>query len=117
MLCEFIDTASLDDLSDFLLFTTGTKVNTGSMRPECIKVSVDATEGFFASTCSFELKIPALISNSADFQLFLRSVIIGKIIGFPRFKFKFFNVTLTSKENNIVLSTINCSNVVFFCQD
>jgi len=47
------------------------------MRPGCIKVSVDATEGFFASTCSFELKIPALISNSADFQLLLRSVIIG----------------------------------------
>ncbi|XP_068745516.1 G2/M phase-specific E3 ubiquitin-protein ligase-like isoform X6 [Montipora capricornis] len=69
MLCEFIDTASLDDLSDFLVFTTGSKVNTGSMRPGCIKVSVDGTEGFFASTCSFELKIPALVPNSADFQL------------------------------------------------
>lgn len=65
MLCEF----SLDDLSDFLIFTTGSKVNTGSMRPGCIKVSVDGTEGFFASTCSFELKIPALVPNSGDFQL------------------------------------------------
>ena len=51
ILCEFIDAASLDDLSDFLLFTTGSKVNTASMMPGCTKVSVDGTEGFLASTC------------------------------------------------------------------
>ena len=46
MLYEFVDTASKDDLSDFLLFTTGSKLNTGALRPECIKVSVENTQGF-----------------------------------------------------------------------
>ena len=77
MLYEFVDTASKNDLSDFLLFTTGSKINTGVLRPECIKVSVENTQGFFASTCLFELKIPACIPSSADFQLSLKSVIRG----------------------------------------
>ena len=77
MLYEFVDTASKDYLSDFLLFTTGSKINTGALRPECIKMSVENTEGFFASTCLFELKIPACIPSSADFQLSLKSVIRG----------------------------------------
>ena len=77
MLYEFLDTASKHDLSDFLLFTTGSKINTGALRPECIKVSVESTQGFFASTCLFELKIPACIPSSADFQRSLKSVIRG----------------------------------------
>ena len=77
MLYEFIDTASKEDLSDFLLFTTGSMVNTGAFRPECIKVSVENTQGFFASTCSFELTIPACILTSEEFQLILKSVIKG----------------------------------------
>ena len=56
MLNEFIDTGSKDDLSDFLLFAIGSMIATGGLRPECIKVSVEQTQGFFASTCSFELK-------------------------------------------------------------
>ena len=39
MLYEFVDTASKDD--HLLLFTTGSKINTGALRPECIKVSVE----------------------------------------------------------------------------
>ena len=77
MLYEFVDTASKDDLSDFLLFTTGSKINTGALRPECIKVSVENTQAFFASTCLLELKIPTYIPSSADFQLSLKSVIRG----------------------------------------
>ena len=65
MLYEFTDAGSKDDLSDFSLFTTGSVIATGGLMPECIKVSVVQTEGFFASTCSFELKIPASIPNSA----------------------------------------------------
>lgn len=77
MLHEFIDTGSKDDLSDFLLFTTGSMIATGGLRSECIKVSVEQTQSFFASTCSFELKIPASIPNTADFKLALKSVIKG----------------------------------------
>lgn len=77
MLHEFIDTGSKDDLSDFLLFTTGSMIATGGLRPQCIKVSVEQTQGFFASTCSFELKIPANIPSSAAFKLALKSVIKG----------------------------------------
>ena len=77
MLHEFIDTGSKDDLSDFLLFTTGSMIATGGLRPECIKVSVEQTQGFFASTCSFELKIPVSLPNSAEFKLALKSVIKG----------------------------------------
>ena len=73
MLHEFIDAGS----KDFLLFTTGSMIPTGGLRPECIKVSVEKTQGFFASTCSFELKIPASIPNSAAFKLALKSVIKG----------------------------------------
>ena len=54
MLHEFIDTGSKDDLSDFLLFITRSMIVTGGLRPECIKISVEQTRGFFASTCSFE---------------------------------------------------------------
>lgn len=71
---EFINTGGKDDLSDFLLFTTGSMIPTGGLRPECIKVSVEHTQGFFASTCSFELKIPANIPNSAEFKLALKSI-------------------------------------------
>lgn len=74
---EFIDTGGKDDLSDFLLFTTGSMIAMGGLRPECIKVSVEKTQGFFASTCSFELKIPANIPNSAEFKLALKSVYKG----------------------------------------
>ena len=63
--------------SDFLLFATGSMIATEGLRPECIKVSVEQTQGFFASTCSFELKIPASIPNSAEFKLALKSVIKG----------------------------------------
>jgi len=77
MLHEFIDTGNKDDLSDFLLFTTGSMIATGGLRPECIKVSVEQTQGFFASTCSFELKVPASIPNGAEFKLALKSVIKG----------------------------------------
>ena len=59
----------------FLLFTTGSRINTGALRPECIEVSVENTLGFFASNCLFELKIPACIPSSADFQLSLKSVV------------------------------------------
>ena len=57
MLDEFIDTGSKDNISDFVLFTTGSMIATGGLRPECFKAFVDQTEGFFASACSFELKI------------------------------------------------------------
>lgn len=77
MLHDFIDTASKDDLSDFLSFTTGSMIATGGLRPECIKVSVEETQGFFASCCSFELKIPGSISDSKEFKLLLKSVIKG----------------------------------------
>ena len=50
MLYAFTDTGSKDDLSDFSLFTTGSVIATGGLMPECIKVSVVQTEGFFAST-------------------------------------------------------------------
>ena len=50
-------------------------IATEGLRPECSKVSVEQTEGFFASTCSFEPKIPASIPNSAEFKLALKSVI------------------------------------------
>ena len=47
MLVEFIDTATNDALVDFLSFTTGSKFCSGGLRSECIKVSVDSTQGFF----------------------------------------------------------------------
>jgi len=77
MLHEFIDTGNKDDLSDFLLFTSGSMIATGGLRSECNKVSVEQTQGFFASTCSFEPKVPASIPNSAEFKLALKSVIKG----------------------------------------
>ena len=77
MLHVFIDSGSKDDLSDFLLFTTGSMIATGGLRPQCIKVSVEQTQGLFASTCSFELKIPANIPCSAAFKLALKSVVKG----------------------------------------
>lgn len=76
MLHEFIDTGNRY-LSDFLLFTTGSMIAAGGLRSECIKVSVQQTQGFFASTCSFELKVPASIPNSAEFKLVLKSVVKG----------------------------------------
>ena len=77
MLLEFIDTATKEELVDFLSFTTGSKFCSGGLRSECIKVSADSTQGFFASTCSFEVVIPACISDSTEFQLLLKSVIKG----------------------------------------
>ena len=61
--------------SDFLLFATGSMIATEGLRPECIKVSVEQTEGFFASTCLFELKIPASIPNSAEYKLALNQLL------------------------------------------
>ena len=77
MLVEFIDTATNDELVDFLSFTTDSKFCSGGLRSECIKVSVDSTQGFFASTCSFEVVIPACIPDSTEFQLLLKSVVKG----------------------------------------
>ena len=50
-------------------------IATEGLRPGCIKVSVEQTEDFFASICSFELKIPTSIPNSAELKLALKSVI------------------------------------------
>ena len=77
MLLEFIDTATKEELADFLSFTTGSKSCPGGLRSSCIKVSVDSTQGFFASTCSFEVVIPACIPDTTEFQLLLKSVIKG----------------------------------------
>lgn len=77
MLVEFIDTATKEELVDFLSFTTGSKSCLGGLRSDCIKVSVDSTQGFFASTCSFEVVMPACIPDTTEFQLLLKSVIKG----------------------------------------
>ena len=39
-------------------------------------VSVASAEGFFASTCSLELKIPA-VSTYAEFEVLLNAVLKG----------------------------------------
>lgn len=77
MLHEFRDTGSKDDLSYFQLVTTGSMIATGGLRPECIEVSIEQIQGFFASTYSFELEIPASIPNSAEFKLAFKSIIKG----------------------------------------
>lgn len=77
MLLEFIECASEDELLDFLSFTTGSKLKSGGIRPKCIFVSVENMQGFFASTCSFELKLPARVTDYGQFQILLKSVIKG----------------------------------------
>lgn len=50
---------------------------TGGLRPECIYVSVEETQGFLASCCSLEPKIPGSISDGKEFKLLLKSFIKG----------------------------------------
>lgn len=44
-------------------------IATRGLRPECVKVSVEETQGYFATCCSFELKIPGSISDSGVWQM------------------------------------------------
>ena len=76
MLNMFIDSADQKCLSAFLSFTTGSALNTGALCSKGISVSVASAEGFFASTCSLELKIPA-VSTYAEFEVLLNAVLKG----------------------------------------
>ena len=51
MLYSFIQNSSVDDLFDFLSFTTGSRSSTTIFVPGSIAVSVGNTEAIFASTC------------------------------------------------------------------
>ena len=51
MLSSFIQNSSVDDLFDFLSFTTGSRSSTTIFVPGSIAVSVGNTEAIFASTC------------------------------------------------------------------
>ena len=77
MLYTFINKADYEDLSAFLSFTTGSRLNTGALKPNCISVLVENDQGFFSSTCSLELKLP-VVPTYSEFEILLRSVITGK---------------------------------------
>jgi len=51
MLYSFIQNSSVDDLLDFLSFTTGSRSSTTIFVPGSIAVSVINTEAIFALTC------------------------------------------------------------------
>jgi len=51
MLYSFIQNSSVDDLFDFLSFTTGSRSSTTIFVPGSIAVSVRNTEAIFALTC------------------------------------------------------------------
>ena len=55
MLYSFIQNSSVDDLFDFLSFTTGSRSSTAIFLPDSIAVSVENTEAIFASTCPMGL--------------------------------------------------------------
>ena len=76
MLYTFIDKADHQGLSEFLSFTTGSRLNTGALKPNCILVSVESDQGFFTSTCSLELKLPVVTSYD-EFEILLGSVMTG----------------------------------------
>ena len=75
MLYTFIDQADYEGLSNFLSFTTGSRLNTGALKPNCISVSVESEQGFFSSTCSLELKLP--VPTYDEFKILLKSVLSG----------------------------------------
>lgn len=78
MLVNFIDSASQAELLDLVSFMTGSQFRSGELKAKCITVSIETSmQGVFASCCSFELKLPASITSSAEFDIMLKSVIKG----------------------------------------
>ena len=77
MLYAFIQNADQEELSTFLFFLTGSKSITGVFEPGCVTVSVENTQGIFASTCLLELHIPSGICSYVQFESSMRAVLQG----------------------------------------
>lgn len=78
MLYSFIQNSSVDDLLDFLSFTTGSRSSTSIFVPGSIAVSVGNTEAIFASTCTLELKLPSGFASYPEFESSMRAMFKGK---------------------------------------
>ena len=77
MLFKFIENCNDKELSSFLAFLTGSPSSTGYFSSGSITVSVEDIQGFFASTCILELKIPSHIENYIHFENSIRAVLQG----------------------------------------
>lgn len=78
MLYSFIQNSSVDDLLDFLSFTTGSRSRTSIFVPGSIAVSVGNAEAIFASTCTLELKLPSGFASYLEFESSMRAMFKGK---------------------------------------
>ena len=78
MLSSFIQNSSVDDLFDFLSFTTGSRSSTTIFVPGSIAVSVGNTEAIFPSTGTIELKLPYGFASYPECESSMREMFKGK---------------------------------------
>ena len=78
MLYSFIQNSSVDDVFDFLSFTTGSRSSTAIFEPGSIAVSVGNTEAIFPSTCTIELKLPYGFASYSECESSMREMFKGK---------------------------------------
>ena len=76
MLYSFIQNSSVDDLFDFLSFTTGSRPSTAILVHNSIAVSVGNTKAIFASTCTLEL--PYGFARYSEFESSMGAIFKGK---------------------------------------
>ena len=76
-LYSFIESCSESELSNFLMFVTGTGFETTSLVPRSIKVSFTDTDAIYASTCLMEIKIPTMFESQTQFNSVFKAAING----------------------------------------